>query len=63
MATDVHHTRRLLNLGAKPEWAQVWHIWTVLMPRRTITGRLVWGQVLRRYDGRRWIYKSAPPHV
>jgi hypothetical protein len=28
------------------------------MPRRSITGRLVRGQVWRRYDGRRWQYKK-----
>jgi len=28
------------------------------MPRRSITGRLVRGQVWRRHDGRRWLYKK-----
>jgi hypothetical protein len=28
-----------------------------LVPRRTITGKLVCGKVWRRHDGRRWIYK------
>ncbi len=37
---------------------RVWHIWTVTMPRRSITGRLVWGTVWRRYDNGRWIYKK-----
>ena len=36
---------------------QVWHIWTVTIPRRSITGRLVWGTVWRRRDAGRWIYK------
>jgi len=36
---------------------QVWHIWTVTIPRRSITGRLVWGTVWRRRDSGRWIYK------
>jgi hypothetical protein len=35
-----------------------WHLWTVIMPRRTITGRLVRGQVWRRHDGRHWLYKK-----
>jgi hypothetical protein len=35
-----------------------WHVWTVIMPRRTITGRLVRGQVWRRHDGRHWLYKK-----
>jgi hypothetical protein len=41
----------------KPAWATVWHLWTVYIPRRTITGKLVWGKVWRRHDGRNWIYK------
>jgi hypothetical protein len=47
-----------LSLGAKPAWAEVWHLWNVVVPRRSITGRLVFGQVWRRHDGRHWIYKK-----
>jgi len=36
---------------------QLWHVWTVTVPRRAINGELVWGTVLRRHDGDRWIYK------
>jgi hypothetical protein len=36
---------------------RIWHIWTVTIPRRSITGRLVWGTVWRRSDKGRWIYK------
>ena len=46
------------SMRTKPAWAGVWHLWTVLIPRRSITGRLVSGKVLRRHDGRRWIYKK-----
>jgi hypothetical protein len=42
----------------KPAGAEFWHLWTVLLPRRTITGRLVRGRVWRRHDGRRWQYKE-----
>jgi hypothetical protein len=49
---------RTLNSKSMPAWAITWHIWTVRIPRRTITGRLVWGRVWRRHDGRRWIYKK-----
>ena len=49
---------RLLNLSPRAAWAEVWHVWTVIMPRRSITGRLVHGKVWRRHDGRRWIYKK-----
>jgi hypothetical protein len=49
---------RILSLNPKPAWAEVWHVWKVLVPRRSITGRLVSGTVWRRHDGRRWIYKK-----
>jgi hypothetical protein len=48
----------LQTLRSKPAWANVWHVWKVIIPRRSITGRLVYGRVWRRHDGRRWIYKS-----
>ena len=41
-----------------PAWTRIWHVWWVAVPRRSITGRLVRGQVLRRHDGRSWIYKK-----
>jgi hypothetical protein len=41
-----------------PAWTRLWHLWTVIIPRRSITGRLVRGRVWRRHDGRRWIYKK-----
>jgi hypothetical protein len=47
----------VLGLVTKPAWANIWHLWTVFIPRRTITGELVWGKVWRRHDGRGWIYK------
>ena len=47
----------MLNGTSKPAWAKVWHLWTVSIPRRSITGRLLCGQVWRRHDGRSWIYK------
>jgi len=49
---------RLLSLSPKPAWSEVWHLWKIIIPRRSITGRLLTGQVWRRYDGRRWIYKK-----
>jgi hypothetical protein len=39
-------------------WADSWHLWTVIVPRRSISGRLVWGTVWRRSGGRRWAYKK-----
>jgi hypothetical protein len=43
--------------SAKPAGAEFWHLWTVWVPRRSITGKLLWGRVWRRHDGRRWVYK------
>jgi hypothetical protein len=43
---------------AMPAWTRIWHVWWVTVPRRSITGRLVRGQVMRRHNGRSWIYKK-----
>jgi hypothetical protein len=43
--------------STKPAGAEFWHIWTVRVPRRSIAGRLVWGRVWRRHNGRHWVYK------
>jgi hypothetical protein len=42
----------------KPEWASGWHLWTVIIPRRSVTGRFIVGLVWRRHDGRRWFYRA-----
>jgi hypothetical protein len=47
------------SLQPRAAWAEVWHLWTVIIPRRSITGRLVHGRVWRRHDGRHWIYKKV----
>jgi hypothetical protein len=49
---------KILELNQHPASATTWHQWTVIIPRRTITGRLVHGKVWRRHDGRRWLYKK-----
>jgi hypothetical protein len=49
---------QITSLSPERTWADTWHLWTVMMPRRSITGRLLWGKVWRRHDGRRWIYKK-----
>jgi hypothetical protein len=46
------------SLQPRAAWAEVWHLWTVIIPRRSITGRLLCGRVWRRHDGRHWIYKK-----
>ena len=56
--TDTRDVLRVLNPDPQTAWADVWHLWTVMIPRRSITGRLLWGKVWRRHDGRRWIYKK-----
>jgi hypothetical protein len=58
MIADRSNIQKPLESGSQPEWAEVWHLWRVLIPRRSITGRLVHGQVWRRHDGHRWIYKK-----
>ena len=35
-----------------------WHLWKVIIPRRSISGKLVSGQVWRRRQGTKWAYKS-----
>ena len=50
-------SRAASNLSPPYSWAELWHVWTVLLPRRSITGRIVIGKVWRRHDGRGWIYK------
>jgi hypothetical protein len=48
----------MLGLNPKPAWAEVWHLWKVIIPRRSITTELIRGRVWRRHDGVRWIYKE-----
>ena len=58
----LHQNRINLDIWsprAKPAWAQVWHLWTVIIPRRSTNGRLLSGRVWRRHDGRSWIYKRC----
>ena len=49
---------RKFGLKPRPAKPNTWHLRRVIMPRRSITGRLVRGQVWRRHDGRRWLYKK-----
>jgi hypothetical protein len=46
------------DVRQRPETVTAWHLCSVIIPRRTITGRLVRGQVWRRHDGRHWLYKK-----
>lgn len=58
MIADRANIQKLHYLRPQPEWAEDWHLCKVLIPRRSITGPLVYGRVWRRYDGRHWIYKK-----
>ena len=58
MTENSRRAPRILDLKPRPARYEDWHVWPVTVPRRSITGRLVWGTVLRRWDGRRWIYKK-----
>ena len=46
------------TLHPRSNWTEIWHLWTVIVPRRSINGQLVYGKVWRRHDGRDWIYKK-----
>jgi hypothetical protein len=50
--------RTVTNFSPQPAWAEAWHLWTVIFSRRSITGRIVYGKVWRRHDGRHWKYKK-----
>jgi hypothetical protein len=53
------------HVGPKPRppYEEVWHLWTVVIPRRSITGGFLWGTLLRRRDDGRWIYKQYPRSI
>jgi hypothetical protein len=55
MCTAIDPTETRISKSAGTEF---WHPWTVIFPRRSITGRLVRGRVWRRLNGRRWQYKQ-----
>ena len=55
--TDRHKPADATTNPTVPAWAELWHLTFVLIPRRSIAGKLVHGLVWRRYNGRRWIYK------
>jgi len=56
--TNSSNIDSVVGAGRGQTRSDAWHLWRVLIPRRSITGRPVLGQVWRRHDGRRWIYKK-----
>jgi hypothetical protein len=57
MIADSHAIDPSVSSQPRPAWPDVWHLWTVIIPRRS--SPLVWGTVWRRSDGRHWIYKKV----
>ena len=58
MTANSHNIHSSVSSRPRPSWTDAWHLWKVIFPRRSITGRLVWGTVWRRWNGRRWSYKK-----
>jgi hypothetical protein len=54
-SSDVNSVERS---DLRQAWADAWHLWRVIIPRRSITGQFVSGIVWRRNHGGRWIYKK-----
>jgi hypothetical protein len=50
--------RSAKTLNPRSNWAEIWHLWAVIVPRRSINRQLVYGKVWRRHDGRQWIYQK-----
>jgi len=50
--------RNFKSVSPQSSWTEIWHLWTVIVPRRSINGQLVYGKVWRRHDGRDWIYRK-----
>jgi len=48
-----------LTRVSRTHWSQLWHLWTVIVPRRAINGQLVVGKVWRRHYSRHWIYRRV----
>ena len=58
MRAERHTFDQSRSLQPAPAWAEAWHIWTVIIPRRSIAGKLVYGKVWRRREGGHWTYKK-----
>jgi len=60
---NMHDIFRMLGPKQRSPYDEVWHLWTIIIPRRSITGRFLWGTVLRRSDDGRWIHKQRVESV
>ena len=52
-----------VGVGREQARPNSWHLWRVLIPRRSITGRLVCGAVWRRDRGGHWEYKKVTEYL
>jgi len=58
MMANGSNTGSAVGSDLEQAWSDAWHLWRIIIPRRSITGRLVWGTVWRRNLRGRWIYKK-----
>jgi hypothetical protein len=58
MMANGSNTDSAVRSDLEQAWSDAWHLWQVIIPRRSIAGRLVWGTVWRRNRGGRWVYKE-----
>jgi len=58
-----HDVLRMFAPKQRPPYEEVWHLWTIIIPKRSITGRLLWGTILRRREDDRWIYKKSTASI
>jgi hypothetical protein len=58
LMTNSSETDSAVRSDLRQGWSDAWHLWRVIIPRRSIAGRLVWGMVWRRNRGGRWVYKK-----
>ena len=58
MIVQDHHIGKLDERSVTVGHRSRWHLWKVIIPRRSISGKLVSGQVWRRWQGTKWAYKK-----
>jgi hypothetical protein len=46
------------NPSPQPAWAGAWHLWNVIVPHPSISGRLLHQTVWRRHDGHYCQYRK-----
>ena len=56
--TNSSDTHSAVHSDPGQAWSDPWHLRRIIIPRRSIAGRLVWGVVWRRNRRGRWVYKK-----